>query len=439
VIANPELRRNLWLEATPARLVLVPAILAGVFFLAYVADEHHLGSATALTALAALGLLTWGWGAHLASESVLSELRGRTWDWQRMSGLGGWTLTWGKLAGATFPAWYGAAFCLLVYAAATPGDGEGKGWMAALVVLGGILAQAGTFFAALHGASRGRVATRAQSSFWLVAGAVVLLQLFTGASRRSELGWYGLTPTPLQFGTASVGAFAVFAVLGAWARVRRELRIRTLTVVWPAFLLFTMVWAAGFPGGDGAASGARAVAAFLVAVAATWGTALLDPKDPVALRRLAGAARAGRWRTVAEDVPPWLVGVPFVLGAWVLVLATAVQALDARDVRPMSAAIVLFLARDLALVLFLGLGARRRRADLLAFVLLASAYVLVPLVLSASHLRAAAALLFPDPERGWLSAVSALVQAVVAGGLLVERWRARAREVEAGAQPDARR
>jgi hypothetical protein len=435
---NPELRRTLWLEATPARLVLVPAVLAGVFFLTFVGDDHHLGSTCATAALVCLGLLTWGWGAHLASESILSELRGRTWDWQRMSGLGGWALTWGKLAGSTSPAWYGGALCLLVYALSTPGRGETKGWTAALVVLSGVLGQAGTFFAAMHGASRGRVATRAQSSFYLVAGAIVALQLALRTAWRSELVWYGASPGPLEFATLSVGAFAAFAVVGAWVRVRRELMMRTPSVAWPAFLLFVMLWAAGFPEVPEARSGARALVAFLVAVAATWATALADPKDPVALRRLARAARDGRWRAVTEDAPAWLLGIPFVVAAWLAVAVARTDALDARgDVGALSTAIVLFLARDLALVLFLSLGARPRRADLLAVVVFASGYVLLPLVLNASHLGGVASAFFPDPGRPWASAVSALVQALCAAGLLVERWRARTRAVEAEPAPPA--
>jgi hypothetical protein len=47
---NPELRRNLWLELTPTRLVVMPAVLAGVFILTVVADDRRLGSVTATTA-----------------------------------------------------------------------------------------------------------------------------------------------------------------------------------------------------------------------------------------------------------------------------------------------------------------------------------------------------------------------------------------------------
>lgn len=435
--ANPELRRNLWLEVTPARLVLIPGILAGIFFLAFVADGRRLGAGTALSALVCLGVLTWGWGAHLSSESVLAELRGHTWDWQRMSGLGAWTLTWGKLAGATAPAWYGGALCLAVYALATPG-GEGKGWMAALVLLAGVLGQAGTFFAALHAATRGRVAARAQSSLYLAAGVILALQIVTGAARASEVRWYGLAPAPLPFAALSVGAFAGFAVVGAWVRVRRELRIRTLSVAWPAFLLFVVSWAAGFAPAGPEAGASRALVAFVVAALATWATALLDPKDPVALRRLARAAREGRWRALAEDLPPWLLSLPFVAGAWIVLAVQPAAAVGgeglAGDGRVLAAAVGLFLLRDLALVLWLNLGARPRRADLLAVVLLAVAYVLVPLVLSASGLRGAASLFFPDPDHGTRSAVAALLQAVLAAGVLARRWRSRERLLRAEGQ-----
>lgn len=429
---NPELRRNLWLEVTPARLVLVPVILAGVFFLTYVADDHRLGPTTAVAALVGLGLLTWGWAAHLASESVLAELRGRTWDWQRMSGLGAWTLTWGKLAGATAPAWYGGALCLAVHALAGGGPGAERGWLAALVVLGGILAQAATLFAALHAASRGRAAGRAQSSVYLVAGAILALQLVTGATRAEEIRWWGLTPSPLRFATLSVGAFAAFAVVGAWVRVRRELRIRTLSLAWPAFLAFVMLWAAGFAPDERAPGAARALVAFLVAAAATWGTALLDPKDPVALRRLARAAREGRLRVLAEDLPPWLLSLPFVAGSWVaLAIQPAVDVDGTSAPRLLTAALGLFLLRDLAVVLWLALGPRPRRADLLAVVLLAVAYVLVPLVLSASGLREVAPVFFPDPDHAVTSAVAALLQAALAAGLLRARWVERERAARA--------
>jgi pimeloyl-ACP methyl ester carboxylesterase len=53
------------------------------------------------------GVLTILWGTRLAANSILDEMADKTWDWQRLSILSPWTMTWGKLFGATAFAWYG--------------------------------------------------------------------------------------------------------------------------------------------------------------------------------------------------------------------------------------------------------------------------------------------------------------------------------------------
>ncbi len=433
---NPELRRNLWLEATPVRLVLMPAILGLLLLLAYVSDHHRLGEAVASTALVCVALLTWVWGAHLASESVLSELRSRTWDWQLTSGLGAWTLAWGKLSGSTAYAWYGAVLALGVYALAEPEPGTRKAWVAALFVLAGILAQAATLFAALTAAGRDRVVTRAQSGAYLVFGVFVLYPLAMAGLSVHEVEWYGRTLHRLDFTVASLAAFAAFAVAGVWMRVRRELRVRTLPLAWPAFVVFAMAWTGGF-----AAGGSRPrdveplLVGFGVAVLLTWATALVDRKDPVALRRLVRAARERRWRRFAEELPPWLLSLAIGIGTWAALTAAPGLAGEAglhEGFRWTVAAVVFFLLRDLALLVYLNLGARPKRADLFALVLFLVGYVLVPLVLSATGLKALAALFYPDPDRPWCAAGAFLGLAIVAG-LLAVRWVERERALGSAA------
>ncbi|HEX9243026.1 MAG TPA: hypothetical protein VF875_11350 [Anaeromyxobacter sp.] len=426
---NPELRRNLWLEVTPARLLLLPLVLAGVFYVAYDVDQGRLGSTTATVALAAFAGLTWLWGAHLASESVLAELRGRTWDWQRMSGLGPWTLAWGKLAGATAIPWYGGALCLAVYAAAQPAPATRKGWIAALFVLAGVLAQAATLLAALYAAGRERATPRLQSVAYLLVVVLGIQPLVSLGLTSEHLRWYRDGVPPLEFAVASLGAFAVFALAGVWVRMRCELRVRTVPLLWPAFVLFAMGWAGGFAAeAYRAPPGAPILVAFGVAIALTWTTALVERKDPVAFRRIARALREGRWRRAAEDLPPWLVVLPFVLAGWAALVAVpelVVRETGRLDVRLAATAAVLFLLRDLALFLYLALGARPRRAEVFAIVLLLVGYVLVPLVLSALRPRWAAALFYPSPDHAGWSVAGALVQAAIVGMLLVRRWRVR--------------
>jgi hypothetical protein len=436
VTVNPELRRNLWLEATPVRLVLMPAILAGIFFLAYVSDHRTLGSTVASVALGCVALLACVWGPHLASESVLSELRGRTWDWQRTSGLGAWTLAWGKLAGSTAYAWYGAALSLAAYALAEPGPGARKAWTAALFVLGGVLAQAATTFGALHVASRGRVVTRAQSGAYLVFGVLFLYPLSVAAFSVREVEWYGRTFPTLDFAVASLAAFATFAIVGVWVRVRRELRVRTVPLAWPAFVAFVMTWAGGLAdGGSRRRDVEPLLVAFGVAVLLTWATALVDRKDPVGLRRLARAARERRWGRLVDELPPWLHSLGFVIATSAVLTASPARAgeIGLHDgFGWIVVAVVLFLVRDLALLVHLNLGARPKRADLFALVLFLVGYVLVPLVLSATGWKPIAALFYPDPDRGPVSAAGAFVAAAVFIGFLAVRWREHERALGGG-------
>jgi hypothetical protein len=435
---NPELRRNLWLELTPTRLVVMPAVLCGVFVLTAVADGRRLGTASATVALTLFVGLTWVWGAHLAAESVLSELRGRTWDWQRMSGIGPWPLAWGKLAGSTAYPWYGAVLCLALFAAADHGEVAQPGRLVALLLLGGLLSQVVALLAAVQAATRDRTFTRAQSTAWLVLAALVLYPLITAGFAVSRIDWFGTRFEPQAFALRSIAAFLAFAAMGLWVQLRRELKVRTLPLAWPAFSLFLMAWVAGFTMGERLPPpGYPLLAALVVAVTLTWATAFGERKDPVALRRLLRALREERWRRAAEEAPSWLLTLPLVLAlAGLLAAAPALLGeADLWSVRWTLIAGLGFLGRDLALLIYLNLGVRPRRADLFAAVLLLVGYVLVPLVFAALEWKAAMALLLPIPEHAPIAAASGLAQCAALGVMLVRRWRERERAVEALAAP----
>jgi hypothetical protein len=429
-VSNPELRRNLWLEMTGTRLAVMPIVLFGIFFLAWLGDERRLGNATASAATGLFVVLTWIWGAHLAAESVLSELRGRTWDWQRMSGTSPWSLAWGKLVGATAFAWYGAALCLAVLLL-SPTDGVAhRGTFVGILVLGAILSQAIALLAALQVAHRDRALTRSQTTAWFAVAIVFLYPVFIAGFNVTRIEWYGLRFEPPDFILRSLVAFVLFALLGLWARVRQELRVRTLPLAWPGFVAFLLVWTAGFAVGPAVTPPGRPVAvALAVAAALTWLTAFGERKDPVALGRLVTALRADRWRAAAEEAPAWLLTLPFVLVLAALLVAVPFLfgGHDPWAIRWTVVAGVAFLLRDLALVHHLNLGSRPRRADLFAAVLLAIGYALLPLICGAAKWDAGVALFLPNPDHAGVSAASALAQATASAVLLVRRWRARAR------------
>src|SRR6185312_6682148 len=96
---NPELERNLWLEASPFRLALILGLLLLVFSATSIAPRGLM--TTPGTALALYWFFAVLWGTRSAALSVVAEIRERTWDGQQLSAIGPWEMVWGKLFGST--------------------------------------------------------------------------------------------------------------------------------------------------------------------------------------------------------------------------------------------------------------------------------------------------------------------------------------------------
>ncbi len=106
---NPEFRRQLWLEITPQRLIIMPLVLASIATLNSNAGNifgPHLGVKIYLVFMLV-------WGTRRAISSLADEIRDKTWDTQKMSALSAWDMTMGKMFGGTIFVWYGGAICLI--------------------------------------------------------------------------------------------------------------------------------------------------------------------------------------------------------------------------------------------------------------------------------------------------------------------------------------
>ena len=112
---DPYFRRNVVLGCAPPRLVRAGAGLSALLALAWLVNGRGFGTITENAALACFVVFTGAWGAQLTSASLISELRGHTWDQQRLSALGPWAMAWGKLAGGPAAAWLCGGLCLAVY------------------------------------------------------------------------------------------------------------------------------------------------------------------------------------------------------------------------------------------------------------------------------------------------------------------------------------
>jgi hypothetical protein len=421
---NPEFQRNVWLELTPLRLIVMGAVLAFAFFAAALSQGMVSPGGMARALFVMIVVI---WGTHNAARSVVGEIRERTWDGQRLSSLGPATMMWGKLFGSTVFNWVGGAVCLVVIAA----DAVNTNGIAAAVgeavyyIAMGVIAQAASLNASLVGARRRQGRTGYEVFLYQVVGlgaalATAAIADPTGTSigvfpRTDTLIWWGQSLPTAVFLLASLAVFTGWMLVGSYRQMRLELKLENGPFVWLAFLVFMIGYAAGF----GAFSGAgldeinwRLAIAASVCAGLAYIAVILEPKSSVQLRWLAGEFGRFHLGTAFAKLPCWTMSyLVAALIAGVLIVQFGMQARGPELAG--TGAILGFVTRDLGLVVLMNLLARRRGGDFLAIAVLILVYALLPSILRGLHYYAGQALLLPhltDPL--WLNPAAAWFEAV---------------------------
>lgn len=435
---NPEFRRNLWLELSPYRLAGMPLIVAAVFYLAYVSDGNRFAGAVASTANSLFFLITMIWGTKLAAETVMNEIREHTWDGQRMSALSPWQLVWGKLFGSTVFTWYGSVICLFAYFLAVPdrtAPEAGKTMLAMLCA--GILAHAVSMLASLQMIRKERKFSRSQTAAILILGIMAAGPFFSLIhGRASVITWYGNPYGSIDFVLGSVAFFALWSVAGVYQLMRSELQMKNSPIAWYGFVLFLMIYCGGFSHGAQrrpdellAAASPAVLTAYFAAIGATYFMAFAERKDFLTLRKVLLLAAGKDRRRFLERAPRWLLTLPVIALAALLLVFTA--GADTLKTASFAAAGIFFLGRDLGIMIFCNLAKANRRADLLTILYLAMLYGIFPATLAAMHLTGATMLFWPRTDQSSLpAAVLPLLEMLLVFYLVSVRWRKRV--VEAG-------
>jgi hypothetical protein len=456
---NPELQRNLWLEASPRRIGWAAVAFLGVLAAVWLSSEDLSGSEQ-LSALGGAGAFIFFaaalvWGVRLAGQSIGSEIGERTWDFQRLSALDPWAMTWGKLFGATALAWAVGGAGLLVATvayAAQSGPVETLQFFVSAVALA-VLLQAAGMAAALVGVRKarveGRIATLRSAAGGFVSVVFVLFaigvagqvaELFFGGvgdfapvDGDGLVTFWGAEVSRNLFVTGSLVAFAAWALVAAWRLMRLELQKQNGPLWWTAFLLFTAFWAAGQANikvsGDGLNGAefdptamARWGAAAAVFLAGAYVAAFTEPADRVRLRRFASARDLTRAPAV---VPALALAAVALTGVIVSVLGLPAlpdsDEITKTDVALFAAAVAAFVLRDMAVIAYFRFGPRPKRGDFGAVLAILLLYGLGALI--ANAVGDAVAVALPNPEAPVVSLFSGLLQAAVIGALAVRRIR----------------
>ncbi len=423
---NPEFRRNLWLEFSPHRLIAAPVVIALMLVLVAEISDGDLPRDMARASIWGFSLVVLMWGTYLAGTSVSAEARERTWDTQRMSAIGPWTMTWGKLLGAPAFAWYVGLIALLVYVVCSLAiTGRPALRLALFLVLAAVIMHAmaltlSVYAARRHGSHRG--ANALLLILLLSFGVPPILGIADHGA--SPVTWWGTAYSAVGFALASAAAFAAWAVLGAYRSMCTALEIRTRPWALPAFTVFAAAWASGLVQAHLADLHAGAFRVLLTGAAisgvACYALLLAEPGGAAAWQRLRVHLRAGNVRRVLEETPLWLiaVGTGLVMGFAAVFTATG----SAGPGRLLPLALMLFVLRDAAIFQFFALARTPRRAEAAALFYLGVLYALLPALLFATDaqwlLRLVLPRIFSDTGTGTLVMV---VQAGIA--IMAARWR----------------
>jgi hypothetical protein len=438
---NPELRRNLWLELTTHRLVAMPAVLFLLFVLFASRDVSNWQRLVLSTATALFIVVVHLWGTYKAAESVTDEVRDRTWDWQRLSALDPWRMTWGKLAGATALSWYGALLCAVAMAIALLGGGERPNF---LIFLCGLVASG----VALHGAALAASLQASRKSsklghrmglfFVLPVAAMALIAIASPSQLRVEtIDWYGHHFESMRFYSAVAVVLALWAVLAAYREMAVELKLRLLPWAYPAFAVFVAFFFAGYGQVPANTGTTLALSGLLVSLALTYYGLFADVTTAMRLRRIATHWKARQWRRVIEELPLWvttlLVALPFALRSAQILVDVPPLSLVPKAAALYPVAVLLLVVRDCAIYVFFALSSRPRGPEGVTLLYIALASWILPAVLAVAGLGAAAQLLMPfGSMNGWQASLVMGAQVAIVAALVAWRWRRRQRAFLAG-------
>jgi hypothetical protein len=448
---NPEFAKNVWLEFTPQRLIVMPVIIGLTAALIIMSGSDGARETLHTAAMAGIALLGFLWGIKTSADAILDEYNEKTWDWQKMSIIGPWKLAWGKLFGSTIYNWYGAGICFFIYLLTSFGaDDVTKEIQSGVLMLVGMVSVHGLMILVslqLIRKSDGR--TKIKSNRIFISGIILmsfLINIFSSRfldSFETDITWYGIVRGNMNLMTLNAVFYCAWIIAGLYRAMRAELQFSDPPVWWVSFIGSSFLLHYGYFAGMekvGIAGGISAAAAitFLEFGILLYFLALSEPKDIVNFRLLESSLKNGDRKTLFENLPLWITTLPFafmlgfiaVLFFNVEVKGSAIENMY-REFRIDGAgrsfaalfAVYGFVLRDLGILLLLNFSNRSKRADSAWIVYLLVLYVLLPMLAHESDLGIGAAF-YPDfTVNRAVMVLFPLVEATLVLYFVVKRWR----------------
>ncbi|TAL38113.1 MAG: hypothetical protein EPN97_04270 [Alphaproteobacteria bacterium] len=427
---TPEFHRNLWLRFSPFRLIAAPLI---ILLIAMTTTRMPKGlgdfdvTSTLYAALSIYFIVVIIWGAYEAANAMQEEIRGNTWDFQRMSSISPWQLSLGKLFGVTSYAWYFGflALALFAYAYADyrapeqffgeqnrdspfPEPDNDTLYILFCLVASGIIAQSVAY---LYGfadslAMFGRIwrtkVPRGIGAFLVgaFAGSYVFtytvmhdsVRLRPRASlmfQHVDIHWYGHDYERHLFVVMSLLFFIGWFLIGSYRIARAELMYRCMPTAWMLFVATYVGWASGFVPRGGSGVGVEvgafhaALFAYIQAAIIAYACMFAEAGDSRRYARLAFHLKAGDFLRAFENTPKWLATLPIMLFLFFSALTSATgmeKVITLPHGSAFMASFMLFMARDGCAIHAIHLSFRGRGTGFALMFYYLIVYLLLPLL-----------------------------------------------------------
>lgn len=460
-ISNPEFLKNLWLKFSPFRLLAMP-ILVGAVLTIFITQDENWAQNILGPSINLYMLIVFIWGNYEAAAAITMENKGNTWDFQRMSSIGPWTLSLGKLFGSTSYVWYFGLPILILIGISyenLPDEIAQKYPLPVSVyitylIMAGVMGHATALMTSLDGMKYKK--TNLIGPF--LAGIIVSngVSSFTGGfshfglSRHTRkaadvdltVSWHGISIDPQIFVIASLVFFFFWIILGLQRKMREELQFKNAPIAWTSFAVTLAIYASGFAGmlnhsGKFYFEGSILIAYITISVLLYLCVYKEAPNLSKYIRFL-NYVRARDIKRMWESTPMWLPLLVVILPLFVLINILSVTGMysSRESIAPFSTALLLFLFRDAFVLHFILLGERIKHSRFVLTFYYLMMYGILPFLCSSLSKGAGhqgyknwggiITFFYPVPNDNFLEVtIPALMQAVIAGLLLetsLRRW-----------------
>ena len=385
----PEFRRQLWLEATTARLITIPVLIGLVAYLTAQGDlspYKHLFWVSSI----AFFLFTIVWGSFKSSQALGKEISTNTWDFQRMSPMSASSLILGKIFGSTIMCWYGGTMSLIIaipaymsYAGIT---GLFNPYILTIIstYIGlALIAQSLPVVITLQEALYKNAERKTHPAIFSVLCAIAmgpffmfLTEYFEGAVNNSytftrynkQIEWYDFSIRKIDAHITLIWMMVISCFIASWRSMRAELQHRDTPTFWLLGLTAWIAIIAGFADIEPIANDTpvRLVIGFLLLTGAAYSMAFLESNDPLHIRKAIQGLSKPRTKEKLHSIPKWCIAYCLALLIACITPFTMPEYPD-REIMSIPLFIItaaLLITRDISIIMILRLTPNIKRSTL---------------------------------------------------------------------------